>query len=162
MWDEREKPKTLVLGIGNTIRGDDGVGIQIATEYRHKIDQDQVTVAESCSSGLSLLDFLAGYEQVIIIDAIHTVDGKPGDIYRIQPETFQYTRHLAFAHDVSLANVLQIGRRVGLVMPNEIVIFAVEVADTGTFGEDCTPSVRQAIPQCVDMILEELNAESNI
>lgn len=160
MRNDGGKPKTIVLGIGNTIRGDDGVGIRVAEECRYKIDQSQVTVAESSVAGLRLLDLLAGYEKVIIIDAIHTIDGKPGDIYRVHPETFQYTRHLAFPHDVSLANALQIGRRVGLVMPDEIVIFAIEVADTDTFCEDCTPAVRQAIPLCVEMILQELNANS--
>jgi len=47
----------------------------------------------------------------------------------------------------------------GLTLPQQIVIFAIEVEDTSTFSEECTPKVREAIPVCVEMIIQELKGD---
>lgn len=108
-------------------------------------------------AGLSLLDVLAGYEKAIIIDAIQTVGGKAGQIYQLDPEALDATRHAASPHDVNFATALELGKRLGLALPTQIVIFAIEVADVGTFSEECTPDVRWAMPVCAKMVIEELN-----
>lgn len=70
--------KTLILGLGNTILSDDGVGIRIIEELQSRISDPDITVSETNVSGLSLLDIIIGYDKVIIVDAIQTVGGKPG------------------------------------------------------------------------------------
>ncbi len=151
------KMKTLVLGLGNPILGDDGVGLRVAEEVESRVDQRDITVVDTSLSGLSLLDVLAGYDKAIIIDAVQTVEGKPGQIYRLDPEALDFTRHAASPHDVNFATALELGKRLGLALPREIVIFAVEVADASTFSEECTPEVKGAIPVCVEMIIQELD-----
>ena len=151
--------KTLVLGLGNPILSDDGVGFHIVRELEGNLDRQEVTVAETSMAGLSLLDLLAGYDRAIIIDAIRTNGGKVGQIYRLGPEAFDVTRHVASPHEVSLTTALRLGRRLGLALPQQIDIFAVEVADTSTFSEECTPQVAEVIPLCVEMIIEELKGE---
>jgi hydrogenase maturation protease len=153
--------KTLVLGLGNPILSDDGVGLHIAEELEGKVDQQEVTVMETSMAGLNLLDLLAGYDKAIMIDAIQTVGGQAGQIYRLDPEALDFTRHSATPHDVNFATALELGRRVGLALPTQIVIFAVEVADASTFSEECTPEVKGAIPVCVEMIIQELDGGSN-
>lgn len=74
--------KTLILGIGNTIRGDDAAGIMAARALGARIGPDDITVEETQESGVRLLSIIAGYERVVIIDSISTCDGVPGDIYR--------------------------------------------------------------------------------
>ena len=149
--------KTLILGLGNPILSDDGVGLCVARELEGRFDQQEVTVMDTSIGGLSLLDLLAGYDRAIIIDAIQTVGGKAGQIYRLDPEAFDITRHTASHHDVNFATALELGNRLSLALPRQIVIFAIEVADVGTFSEECTPEVRRAIPICVEMIIQELN-----
>ncbi len=149
--------KTLVLGLGNPILSDDGVGLRVAEEVESRVDQRDITVVDTSLSGLSLLDVLAGYDKAIIIDAVQTVEGKPGQIYRLDPEALDFTRHAASPHDVNFATALELGKRLGLALPPEIVIFAVEVADASTFSEECTPEVKGAIPVCVEMIIQELD-----
>ena len=151
--------KTLILGLGNPILTDDGVGHQVAKELAGRLDQQEVTVMESSLAGLSLLDLLAVYDRAIIIDAIQTVGGKAGQIYRLDPEAFDSTRHAASPHDVNFATALELGNRLGLALPRQINIFAVEVTDTSTFSEECTPEVREAIPLCVEMIIQELKGD---
>ncbi|MFC1927886.1 hydrogenase maturation protease, partial [Chloroflexota bacterium] len=64
--------KALVLGIGNPILSDDGVGIKVAREVEKNLNDPQITVSEASAAGLSLLDSILGYDRVIIVDAIQT------------------------------------------------------------------------------------------
>lgn len=155
------KTKTLVLGLGNPILCDDGVGFRVIAELKGRLDQQEVTVIETSAAGLSLLDLLAGYDRAIIIDAIQTVGGKAGQIYQLDPEAFNATRHAASPHDVNFATALELGNRLGLALPQQIVIFAIEVADTSTFSEECTPEVSRAIPVCVEKIIQLLSGNHN-
>jgi len=147
--------KTLILGLGNPILSDDGIGPRIAGELEGKLDGN-VTVMESSLAGLNLLDLLVGYDRAIIIDSIQTQGGKIGTIYRLNLDSFKFTRHAASTHDVNLATALELGKRLGLALPQKIDILAIEVADTGRFSEECTLEVAEAIPACVTMIIREL------
>lgn len=153
--------KTLILGLGNPILGDDGVGFRVAEELKDRLDEQDVTVVETSMAGLNLLDLLTGYDRTIIVDAIQTVGGKAGQIYRLCPEALDFTRHATSPHDVDLATALELGKRVGLALPQEITIFAIEVADASTISEECTPKVRRAVPVCAEMIVRELDRYSN-
>ena len=148
--------KTLVLGIGNPILSDDGVGIKVAQEVGKKLDDPQITVSETSAAGLSLLDSLIGYDKVIIIDAIQTEKGKAGQIYRMKPEDFSFTKRVSSPHQINLVTALELGKLLNLTVPQEISIFAVEAKDTTSFSEGCTPEVEQAIPEAVKMVLDEL------
>ncbi len=149
--------KTLVLGLGNPILTDDGVGVRVAERVEDAVGQRDVTVMEASLAGLSILDQLAGYDRAIIVDAVQTVGGKAGQVYRLSTDMLDTTQHPASLHDFDVGTALELGGRLGLALPKEMVIFGVEVADVETFGEECTPEVREAIPICVDMIIEELN-----
>ena len=150
--------KTLVLGIGNPILSDDGAGIKVAHEVGGKLNDPQVTVAETSAAGLSLLDSIVGYDKVIIIDAIQTEKGRAGQIYRMGIEDFSLTKHFSSPHQINLATALELGKMLNLAMPQEITVFAVEAKDITSFGEKCTPEVEQAIPEVVKMVLQELDA----
>ena len=153
--------KTLVLGLGNPILTDDGIGHKIAEEIRGRVDHPEVTVMETSLSGLGLLDLLAGYDRAIIIDAIQTVGGEAGQIYQLGPEAFNATRYATSPHDVNFATALELGNRLNLPLPRQIDIFAIEVVDTTTFSEECTPEVKETIPACAEMIIQELQGDSS-
>jgi hydrogenase maturation protease len=148
--------KTLVLGLGNPILSDDGVGIKVAHEVANQLNNPQVTVAETSAAGLSLLDSIVGYHKVIIIDAIQTEKGQAGQIYRMTTEDFSLTKHLSSPHQINLATALELGKMLNLAMPQEITVFAVEAKDITGFSEKCTPEVEKAIPETVRMVLEDL------
>jgi hydrogenase maturation protease len=157
--------RTLVLGLGNPILTDDGVGIHVVQRVasrmaypESRIPNPEVSFAETSVGGLRLLDLLAGYDQVIIVDAIQTQDGRPGEICRLHPDDLQASRHSGSSHDLTLAGALALGRRLGMDLPEDkdISILAVEVEDVLTFGEECTPEVMSAIPEVVERILDEI------
>ena len=151
--------KTLILGLGNPILSDDSVGLRVAQALEGRLNRQDVTVMETSLAGLSLLDMLTDYDRAIIVDAIQTVEGKAGQIYRLDPEAFNTTRHASSPHDVNFATALEFGNRLGLALPQQIVIFAIEVEDVSTFSEKCTPKVREAIPICVEAIIQELKGD---
>ena len=148
--------RTLVLGLGNPILCDDSIGLLVARELKGRITEEGIDVEETSLAGLRLLDILAGYDKAIIVDAIETVEGSPGQVCRLSPETFDDAKHLSSVHDVNFATALDLGHRMQMELPEDMVIFGVAVADTATFSEECTPEVKRAVPVCVDMILEEL------
>ena len=150
--------KTLVVGLGNPILTDDGVGIYVVRAVAAQCQRDDVTFAEASVGGLRLLDVIVGYERIIMVDAICTPDGKPGDIHRLHPNDLRASLHSGSTHDLSLPGALALGRGMGMMLPDDeaIVIIAIEVEDVLTFGEECTPVVQVAISTAVDMVLQEL------
>jgi len=150
--------KTLILGIGNPILGDDGVGFHVAQELARRVKDDAIDIEDACTGGLNLLDLMAGYDKVIIIDAIKTEQGEPGEIYKLRPEDFSTSVHLASSlHDVNFPTVLEIGNKfMPGEMPREIVIFAIEVEEIETFTEEMTTKVQEAVPQVVKLVLGEI------
>ncbi|MDH4067996.1 MAG: hydrogenase maturation protease [Dehalococcoidia bacterium] len=148
--------KTLVLGLGNPILSDDGVGIRVAHDVASQVKSPQVTVSETSAAGLSLLDSIVGYDKAIIIDAIQTEKGRPGQIYRMGAEDFSCTKRFSSPHQVNLVTALELGKMLNLAMPQKVVVFAVEAKDITSFSEKCTPKVEKAIPEVVSMVLEEL------
>jgi hydrogenase maturation protease len=153
--------RTLVLGLGNPILSDDGVGCQVATALKDRLKEPDIDVLEASVAGLDFLELLAGYDKTIIIDAIQTGEGTPGQIYQLEPDALADTRHSGTPHDVNLATALELGRKLGLPLPKQITIFAIEAKDVTSFGEKCTPGVMQAVPVCVEMIVQELNGVQN-
>ena len=149
--------KTLILGLGNPILSDDSIGLRVARELEDGFNRPDVTVMETSVAGLDFLDLLVGYDRAIIIDAIQTKEGKVGQIYRFEPEVFDATRHASTPHDVNFATALELGKRLGLDLPQQIAIFAVEVQNVSSYSEECTPEVIAAIPACVNKIVRELN-----
>lgn len=158
MGSEYADLRTLVLGLGNPICGDDGVGIRVAEALKDRVCGSETDVAQTTAAGLGLLDLIGGYQRIIVIDAIQTCDGKAGQVYRLGLDDLPSPLHCATLHDVDLATALELGRRLGMEMPREVVIFAVEVADTTTFREECTPEVARAIPKVIHTVLQELKS----
>jgi hydrogenase maturation protease len=148
--------KTLVVGLGNSILCDDGVGIRVACEIATRIPTPDVDVIDTSTAGLDFIDMLADYDRAIIIDAINTHSGKPGEIYRLGTGVLNDTMHATSPHDINFASALELGKQLGLKMPSEIVVYAIEVADVITFSEICTPAVERAIPECVGRVLKDL------
>jgi len=150
---ETKTATTLILGIGNPILADDGVGIQIAR--RMKDISPDVAVAETYESGLALLDIIPGYERLIVVDSIKTDEGKPGDVYKLELQDLSPTMDFTSLHGISIATALELGRMMGMEMPARVSIYAVEIEDCVTFSEKCTRQVEKRVPLIIEQIIEE-------
>ncbi len=153
--------KTLVLGMGNTILCDDGVGIYVVREVAARFQRRDVEFDEASVGGLRILDVIGGYERVIMVDAIQTPDGEPGEIHRLSPQDMRVSLHAGSSHDLTLPGALALGRGMGMMLPadEDFVIVAIEVEDVLTFSESCTPAVEKAIARAVEVVLGALTSE---
>jgi hydrogenase maturation protease len=147
--------KTIIIGLGNTLLCDDGVGIYVAKECRKMLDCKDVTILEGGMDGITLLALLTEYDRAIIIDAVQTGEHKAGHIYRIDPAVLNEALYPDMTHGIDLITALDLGRKLDLTMPR-IIIFAIEASDISTLSETCTPDVQKAAPICTDMIIREL------
>ena len=150
--------KTLVLGLGNPIVSDDGVGLRVAAELRSLLSgTDGVEVDEDYWGGLRLMERLIGYDRAVVIDAIQT-GSSPGTIHRLRVGDLP-TQRSTSAHDASLPTALALGRQAGMHLPPDeaVALVAIEAADILNFGEQLTPEVEAAIPRAVRLVLEILD-----
>jgi len=157
-----ELKKTLVLGLGNPILADDGVGIEVAHRIRDRLNGcHDIDVTEASVGGLGLLDSIVGYDKLIVIDSIKTENGIPGTLYRLRLDDLRNTIHISSPHDTNFATAIEFGKRCGLAVPEQVDIYAIEVEDNATFSEQLTPPVRAAIPRIVDVIVSENSLGAN-
>jgi len=149
--------KTVVIGMGNTVLTDDGVGVYTVRNLSGCSRRADVEIIETDAVGMNLMEMLAGFERAIIVDAIQLDGEDPGTIFRLRPDDLRTTPRLSSSHDIDIVTALELGRRLGLEMPEEVLIFAVQAADMKTLSEDCTSRVRDVIPELcgeIESVLE--------
>jgi hydrogenase maturation protease len=159
-------PKTLVAGLGNPILGDDGVGWRVAESVSESISSaygryQHVEVDFFALGGLSLMEQLVGYEKVIIVDSIQTLDGQQGQVYRLSLDDLPdlSTGHTTAAHDTSLNTAMRLGRTMGADLPQEVAVVGIEAKHVYDFSEELSPSVAAAVPEAVNAVLELLQID---
>jgi len=147
--------RTLVLGLGNPLLGDDAVGLKVAALVRERLDgSPDVDVEEEEAGGLRLMERMTGYDRAVLVDAAVT-GGTPGEVRRLAPEDLP-TQRTAAAHGIDLPAALALGRQLGYPMPSEVRIVAIEAASVLEFRHDMTPAVAAAVEPAVEAVLEEL------
>ena len=154
--------KTIILGVGNPILCDDGVGIHVAKQLKQHINDPNVTVDEAFSGGMNLLDLLLGYDKAILIDAVKTKNAEHGEVRRFSLHDIS-SIHSCNPHDVSLVEALKIAEKLGENrIPREIIIIGILLKETPCeFGEKLSLKIAAAVPKAVDMTLSELEKWSN-
>jgi len=147
-------PPLLVLGLGNDILGDDAVGLLAAR--RLAVDRPPaVEVVEAAGCGLDLLDHLVGRRQALLLDAIVTGQHPPGSVLEVGPENF-LGDHTS-PHAAGLPEALSLARCLGLPLPEDLRILALEIEDAYQVREGLSPSVERALPAYIQrarMIVE--------
>lgn len=148
--------KTIVLGIGNPILQDDGIGLHVIDALRKRMNNPMVTIETASTGGMNLLDMIRGYEKVILIDAVKQNDSKPGEVKRFSLSDF-HSVHSCNPHDVSLSEALHLAEQLGEKhLPLKIILIGITVKNTYEFGEYLSSEVSSAIPTAVSLVLEEL------
>lgn len=151
--------KTILIGLGNPILGDDGVGWKVI-EYIQQHCSLPTSVEIDCLAlgGISLMERMVGYDQAVLVDAIVTRQQPLGSImcFDIDDLPSQAAGHMASTHDTTLPIALQVGRSMGVKLPERISIVAIESQNVYDFSEELTPPVSAAVPGAVQMVLNLL------
>lgn len=164
--------KTLIIGLGNPILGDDGVGWKVAQEVERQLppsldgrgDGGEGIVVECFSlAGISLMERIIGYQRVILIDSLNTGQYAQGEVvtFSLDSLTDLLHGHSASAHDLSLKGALALGRSMGADLPHDedIQVVAIEAAHVYDFTEELTPEIAAAVPKAVAMVMKLIGAQ---
>jgi hydrogenase maturation protease len=162
----------LIVGLGNPILGDDGIGWHVAEEVSRRLGiplgdalsppgPESVTIERYSLAGLSLMERLSGCDAVILIDSLNTARYPQGEIIHFtlaDMDDLTYG-HSASAHDVSLKNALALGRRLGEALPadDQIHIIAIEAQHVYDFQEELSPGMARVVPVAAQKVIELLD-----
>jgi len=152
-----EVKRILILGLGNPLLGDEGIGMRVVEELKVLELPDGVVVVEGGTTGLGLIGLMEGYERVIIVDAAD-MGHPPGRVVRFTPLEVQLKTAEAplSLHQIGLEEVLALAEALE-VAPAELVIIGIQPSQVEV-GAGLSPEVERAIPQIIRIILDELDA----
>ena len=152
--------KTRIIGLGNPILTDDGVGIYAVREIGHCLQkaglEADIDIVEAEVGGFALMELMAGWRRVILVDSIQFDRLSPGTVVRIAPEDLHTSLRLRSVHDIDLPTALELGRRLGLEMPDNLIIFGIQAEDPFTLGESLTPAAEKGLREAVARVLSEI------
>jgi len=151
--------KTLVIGLGNPILGDDGVGWAVVESLQSTVHCPPFTVIETASlGGLSLMERMLGYDRVVLVDSMETGQGPVGSVQTFPLASLPdpMSGHSASAHDTSLMTALRTAQQIGADIPNRVDVVAIEAQNVYDFSEELSPPVAAAVPVAVEYVMKLL------
>ncbi len=149
--------KTLVLGIGNVLMGDEGVGVEVINRMAGRIeDLPGIDCLDGGTGGFHLLGYFQEYRRIILIDA--TLDGEPpGTIKVIRPRYADDYPVTLSAHEIGLKDLIDAtylsGRR------PEVVLVTISIADLNEVTMELSPEITRAIPGVIKTVMEIIKAD---
>jgi hydrogenase maturation protease len=156
--------RTILIGLGNPILGDDAVGWNVVEQVeqqlqqlRHEI-QGTLDIEYLSIGGLGLMEHLVGYDRAIIVDAIFSGKAAPGTIStQMLEEIFDATSgHTISVHDTSLQDAINLAQKIGVHMPKKLIVLGIETDSIDNFSETLTAHVEAAIPRAMDIVIRLL------
>ena len=153
--------KTLIVGLGNPILGDDGVGWKVAEKIEQQFPPVHCVAVDRLSlGGISLMEHLIGYDRAILIDAFAS-DEDLGSIHVMKLNDMPHYSafHIASAHDISLQNAIEIGKSLGAYLPEDIMVIGIATRHIYDFSEELSPPVADAMPQVVKIVVDLLKQD---
>ena len=151
--------KTLVIGIGNPLLCDDGIGAIIVNDLKEKLDNKLFDFTTEYISSMELVNLIQGYHNLVIVDGKMTHEGTPGEVTLFSVEDYYGMTHLDNYHDVSFRDMISLGRSLNLDIPENIKISAVEIVEDKLFSKTLSPLLQNKygdILEEVEVILEQM------
>jgi len=153
----KEQTPRLILGVGNLLLRDEGVGVHVISALRDRELPDDVELWDGGTAAFDLFDTLAGRRQVIIIDAVRA-GSEPGTIIRFTPEDILASREqLTSLHQVGLLETLNVAENLLDSAPQEVIILGIEPKEID-WGLELSAEVEAAVPKVIELVIEELDA----
>jgi hydrogenase maturation protease len=154
MRSQQEKNKVLVLGIGNVLMGDEGVGVRVVEALTGTSMPEGVEILDGGVGSFLLLEPMQTARKVILIDAC--VDGaNAGEIRRLRPRfSTEYPKTLT-AHDIGLKDLLDAFHLMGDTDP-DVTLFAISIPPLQDMGMELSAPVSAAVPRIADLVRREV------
>lgn len=147
-----DSPRITVLGIGNPLVEDEGVGVRVAEELLRLFDfPPEVTVMDAGTLGMSMLGVIRGSDYVLVVDAVDGTGHPPGTVVLMSAEDLADNQVLHSLHDLRFVDVLQAAALTGCEPESDFVGVQVEKMTVAQVG--LTPPVEAAVPDAVAAVL---------
>lgn len=148
----------LVMGIGNTLMLDEGVGPAVIARLLEEYDFPQnVVVEDSGTMGMGMLNLFSEYDYMIVIDAVDGTGEEPGTVMAISPEEIAPQSVLHSGHDMRFVDVLQNAALLGWEPDGIVVGIQVKDMAPAELTEGLTPEVEAAVPVAIGAVLDLLS-----
>jgi hydrogenase maturation protease len=158
-----EQQVIKILGAGNYLMADDGVGIHIL-EKLEQMNRNDVELVNVGVGGLAILDYMEDADDVIIIDAVRGGGGEPGSIYKFTDKELPPPNLFMMSlHDLNLVDTLRLGREIQPeLMPDDITIIGIEVERVEGICTDLSPRVQAAVDDVLQLVFDEIQRFKNL
>lgn len=144
---------TVIIGIGNILLRDDGVGVHVVKELEKENLPSTIELVDGGTSTLDTISYFTDYKKVIVVDSLKA-NYEPGTIYKIKPEDINnYKKENLSIHDVQILDVVKMVNMLGSYP--EVVIYGIEPKEI-RFDLEMTDTIRNAIPEVIKHIKKEL------
>jgi hydrogenase maturation protease len=163
------RPRVIVVGLGNPVLGDDGVGWRVADEVERRLidgaapgeldpKRSGVQIERLGVGGIRLMETISGFGAAILIDAAEFPGQAPGEVrtWGFDELPDHGAGHLDSVHDASLVTALALGRRLGAEIPDRIHVVTIQAGSTDVFGEELSREVAAAVPAATEAVLDLL------
>ena len=152
--------KTVVLGCGNTLAGDDGVGVAVVRKLAGATLPPGVEIIEAGAPGLSLVEMMLGADKAVLVDAF-LGGGGPGRLKRYpEAELPPVTYATGQSHGVGLREALAWARQaMPGRFPGEVVVIGVEIERPSRWRQGLSPAVAAAVDDAVAAVLDEVASD---
>jgi hydrogenase maturation protease len=148
---ENQKPKTLILGVGNILLSDEGIGVRVIEYLQTQPLPEDVELVDGGTAGADLIDVLADRETVIIVDAVE-LDQPPGTIFKLTPEDLlPLPDNPLSMHDLDIPQTLRMTELLGCA-PKKVICFGV-VPESIQPGMELTKELASLVPRIAKLVL---------
>lgn len=153
---QEKRKKLLILGIGNFILGDEGIGVHAVRELEKCQFSSCIDIVDGGTAGLTLMEMMQSYEKVLVIDA--GIDDNPeGTIRHIKPKYSEDYPPLITIHEIGLKDVIDAMQLTGYCPEIEMVVVSVKKFDSVSL--DLSPQIKEKLPDVVNMVKSLSNIE---
>jgi len=143
----------LIFGLGNPILSDDSLGIRVVERLRGEHRDNGVVFETGSIGGFRILDVINGFKEVVFVDS--TPGENPGSFKKLGLEDLSHSWHLTSPHTINLYTAIELGKKLGMEMPEDIRIYVMEVNPNQEFGEELSDEVKKNIDSFVEFIKKE-------
>ncbi len=148
--------RSLVLGLGNPILGDDSIGFRLVELLSERLPSVPDTdFLPTSLAGVRLLDEIMGYDRLVVIDSISTGRNAPGTIMRMGMDDLPIcSANRLSIHHVPFNEIMELGRSAGLHIPNDVRIYTIEIEYPLYACEELTPALAARVDDYLKEIID--------
>jgi hydrogenase maturation protease len=153
----RDTGKTLILALGNPILSDDAVAFEVADHLTEHLDSTQYDIIKSSAATMDIIPKLAGYDRLVVIDAIQLGSAPLGTVHRFSLADLDSTVRKSSPHDINFATAFSMAEQWGYHIPADIRIYGIEVKELSKFSQNCTPEIKEKLHVIEKHILNDIS-----